>query len=263
MTEAEWLASTDTHLMLDFVASKASERKLRLLVVACCRHLGHLLAPAKDCRDVAATQLNPIVSEPDDKQARGALLRVLARRFGQSSWAAISDTDKEQMTQWWGIGRDDASQVPASEVEYDFIEEVMTLIGEAVSVAVEAAQDRIEDKEWARAENSGGAADAVMTAYGKIATKVADEEQLAQCQMLRDLFGNPFRSVALAPVWLTSRVVALAQAIHDERAFDRLPVLADALEEAGCHDEHILGHCRGPGPHVRGCWLVDLILGKQ
>jgi hypothetical protein len=57
-------------------------------------------------------------------------------------------------------------------------------------------------------------------------------------------------------------VVKLAQAIYDDRAFDRLPILADALEDAGCHDAGILAHCRGPGPHVKGCWVVDLLLGK-
>ncbi len=58
-------------------------------------------------------------------------------------------------------------------------------------------------------------------------------------------------------------MAALARSIYDDRAFDRLPVLADALEDAGCTDAAILDHCRGPGPHVRGCWVVDLILGKS
>jgi hypothetical protein len=58
-------------------------------------------------------------------------------------------------------------------------------------------------------------------------------------------------------------VVRLAQGIYEDRAFDRLPVLADALEEAGCDNAEILSHCRGPGPHVRGCWAVDLSLGKE
>jgi hypothetical protein len=83
------------------------------------------------------------------------------------------------------------------------------------------------------------------------------------CRLLRCLFGNPFRPVAFALAWRTPTVVALAQAAYDERAFDRLPILADALEDAGCADAAILGHCRSPGPHVRGCWVVDLILGKQ
>jgi hypothetical protein len=58
-------------------------------------------------------------------------------------------------------------------------------------------------------------------------------------------------------------VKKLAAAIYDDTAFDRLPILADALEEAGCHDAEILAHCRGPGPHVRGCWVIDLLIGKE
>jgi hypothetical protein len=58
-------------------------------------------------------------------------------------------------------------------------------------------------------------------------------------------------------------VTALAKAIYGERAFDRLPILADALEEAGCTNAELLGHCRQPGVHVRGCWVVDLVLGKE
>jgi hypothetical protein len=81
--------------------------------------------------------------------------------------------------------------------------------------------------------------------------------------LLHDLFGNPFRPVALDPTWRTPQVVALAQAINQERVFDCLPVLADALEEAGCDSAELLAHCRAPGPHVRGCWLVDLVLGKE
>jgi hypothetical protein len=68
--------------------------------------------------------------------------------------------------------------------------------------------------------------------------------------------------VTLDPNWRTSTVLALAQGIYDERAFDRLPILADALEDAGCDNEEMLAHCRGAGPHARGCWVVDLVLGK-
>jgi hypothetical protein len=88
----------------------------------------------------------------------------------------------------------------------------------------------------------------------------------AEARLLRDIFGNLFRPVAINAAWLAwndGTVVKMAQSIYDERAFDRLPILADALEEAGCHDPEILGHCRQPGEHVRGCWIVDLILGKE
>jgi hypothetical protein len=74
---------------------------------------------------------------------------------------------------------------------------------------------------------------------------------------------NPFRPVTVDPAWQTSNVTALAQPIYDERAFDRLSILADALEDAGCDNADILNHCRQPGEHVRGCWVVDLVLGKE
>jgi hypothetical protein len=81
--------------------------------------------------------------------------------------------------------------------------------------------------------------------------------------LIRDIFGNPLRPVRVNPSWLTSDVAVLGRVVYDERAVDRLPILADALEDAGCTDGAILEHCRGPGPHVRGCWVVDLLLGKS
>jgi hypothetical protein len=98
---------------------------------------------------------------------------------------------------------------------------------------------------------------------GKNADGFAVERQL-QCGFARDIF-NPFRPVTIDPTWLAwndGTVVKLAQAIYDERAFDRLPILADALEEAGCDPAELLAHLRGPGPHVRGCWAVDFLLGR-
>jgi hypothetical protein len=80
---------------------------------------------------------------------------------------------------------------------------------------------------------------------------------------LRDLFANPFRPVAFDPRWRTEDTFGLARGIYEGRAFDRLPLLADALMDAGCADEQVLSHCRSEGPHVRGCWVVDLVLGKE
>ncbi len=81
--------------------------------------------------------------------------------------------------------------------------------------------------------------------------------------LFRCILGNPFRIDSCDPAWLTSTVVGLAEAIYAERAFDRLPILADALQEAGCENERILAHCRDDGVHARGCWVVDLLLGKE
>jgi hypothetical protein len=80
---------------------------------------------------------------------------------------------------------------------------------------------------------------------------------------MHDIFGNPFRPVAFDPRWRTEYTDGLARGIYEDRAFDRLPLLADALMDAGCADEQVLGHCQSDGPHVRGCWVVDLVLGKE
>jgi hypothetical protein len=91
-----------------------------------------------------------------------------------------------------------------------------------------------------------------------------------QCGLIREICGNPLRPATIPTASKTPTTVALAQAAYDERDLPsghldpaRLAVLADALEEAGCTDPDILGHLRGPGPHVRGCWAVDLLMGKS
>ncbi|MBP3956696.1 hypothetical protein J8F10_15585 [Gemmata sp. G18] len=81
--------------------------------------------------------------------------------------------------------------------------------------------------------------------------------------MLRDVFGNPFRPVTFSPSWRTSIAVAQGSKMYESRNFSAMPILADALQDAGCDRADVLDHCRGPGPHVRGCWVVDLVLGKE
>jgi hypothetical protein len=83
-----------------------------------------------------------------------------------------------------------------------------------------------------------------------------------QTALLRDIFGNPFRPVVINPSWLTSTVQALASGIYSDRAFDRMPIFADALQDAGCDNDDVLNHCRQAGDHCRGCWVVDLLLAK-
>jgi len=97
-----------------------------------------------------------------------------------------------------------------------------------------------------------------------------DGEDAAQSILLRDIFGNPLRPVSINPHWLTPAVLSIAQAAYDNCNLPsgtldnaRLAVLGDALEDAGCDNQNILNHLRQPGEHVRGCWCVDAILGKQ
>jgi len=89
------------------------------------------------------------------------------------------------------------------------------------------------------------------------------EEKYRTVVRILCIFGNPFRPVAVDPSWLTSDVLALATGIYADRAFDRMPILADALQDAGCENTEILDHCREPGLHVRGCFVVDLLLRKE
>jgi hypothetical protein len=98
---------------------------------------------------------------------------------------------------------------------------------------------------------------------GQYDTALWNGELLHQAVLLRDIFGNPLSCKPVNEAWLTSSVTALAAAIYDEWAFDRLPILADALEEAGCDVQEILAHCRQPAEHARGCWVVDLLLKKK
>jgi hypothetical protein len=110
-------------------------------------------------------------------------------------------------------------------------------------------------------------ADALVPLNGYLAATAANHTDLnlvPYCGYLRDIFGNPSRPATVDPAWLTSTVVALAEGIYEERAFDRMPILADALQDAGCDNDDVLNHCRDTTlTHVRGCWVIDLLLGKK
>jgi hypothetical protein len=219
MTEQEWLACTDPKPMLEFIRGKASDRKLRLFAVACCRCGWHLLP---------------------DERSRNAV--VVAEQFadGKATW--------EQLRAAW------AAAMTAAKAAMRVARQVK---GEAKSVA-----DQVVRAAWEAAWGAKQTAAFVVKEGGEIAKKAWPDQTTFFC----DIFGSPFRPVSLSPSWLVwndGAVRKMAQAIYDERAFDRLFVLADALEDAGCHNADILAHCRQPGPHVRGCWVVDLVLGKS
>jgi len=123
-----------------------------------------------------------------------------------------------------------------------------------------AAREAVEGDAWASA--SGASRYASWAARG-----VARVEELhAQAELAHDIFGNLFCPVTVYPAWLSwhdGLPVSMARRMYDSRDFSDMPVLADALEEAGCQDQDILGHCRSGGEHVRGCWVIDLLLGKS
>jgi hypothetical protein len=118
-----------------------------------------------------------------------------------------------------------------------------------------------EDSQIALTDAEFHLSGAVMEAMRAIG--VGESERVRLGAILRDIFGNPFRPVALDASWLTSDVVALARQMYESRDFTAMPILADALQDAGCEDEAVLSHCRSDGPHVRGCWVIDLLTGRE
>ena len=98
---------------------------------------------------------------------------------------------------------------------------------------------------------------------GPYSNSLREDPRIYLPAITRDIFGNPFRPISFASEWRTDTAVSLARGMYESRDFGAMPILADALQDAGCDNDDILDHCRGPGPHVRGCWVVDLVLGKE
>jgi hypothetical protein len=161
----------------------------------------------------------------------------------------------------WFLLRDQRSR-QAVEVSEHFADGLASQeeLGRAAAVALEAARALTEGQlGWNAAQTAAAAAQTTEQAVTRALAAVADS------RLAREIFGNPFRPVVIDPSWLAwnhGALVKMAQAIYDERAFHRLPVLADALEDAGCTTYYLLEHCRQRGFHARGCWVVDLLLGK-
>lgn len=102
-----------------------------------------------------------------------------------------------------------------------------------------------------------------MSAHRRDPTSSTGADLAVQAVFVREIFGNPFRPVVIDPRWQTSTVVDLARSVYDEKAFDRMPILADALMDGGCDSEPIIEHCRQSTEHLRGCWVVDLLTGRE
>jgi hypothetical protein len=237
MTEAEWLACTDPAPMLEFLRGKASDRKLRLFACACCRRAWGLL------RDVRSQQAIEVAERYADGQA------------GEEELSLVMDIALAAHQALWDEFRRNASL--ALEEEYKAVSEM-----EAAFAVWRTCRPR---QAYANDGSIGFAPRQVAYAVGG-GGGVASETAV-QSSLLRDIFGSLlFRSFSLDPAWLAwqNRALArMAQSTYEERAFDRLPILADALEEAGCTNSDILAHCHAKGEHVRGCWVVDLLLGKE
>jgi hypothetical protein len=220
--------------MIFWMEERTSERKWRLFAVACCRRVWPHIPDARSRQAVESAEqfADGLIEERDLQQtypdALAAFEEICRSRTGE----------KDLFHPMW-------------RAQFAFRRSAPAVV------------------RWACLAAWTTAAEAVKAA--KTAESVANSKDLAaQCELLRELIGNPFRPVSLDPAWQTAAVFALAQAAYDNRILPagtleplRLAILADALEEAGCTEQAILDHLRGSGPHVRGCWALDAVLGKN
>ncbi len=228
MTESEWFACSDPGPMLAHLRACKENRfrrgRRKLRLFGCaCGHRVMRLLSERGRRWL----------ELGEQYADGLLDREQPRQVGMEEFGPRDGqrADHEaDLAAWWTLGPD-------------------------VMIAAEAA-----------ARNAAWAIEIEAWLQGADGSNAEATERREQVPVLRDIFGNPFRPASVDPScmkWSGSTVVKLAQGIYSERAFDRLPILADALEEAGCHDATVINHCRQPGAHVLGCWVVDLLLDKK
>jgi hypothetical protein len=225
VTEAEWLTCKDPVRMVKFLRCKASERKRRLLAVACCRRIWGLLTlePSRAAVEVAERFADGEADEADRSRAAEAATAILPPA---------------------GVTREQYLESLEHRLSH------RTPEGQAASaaIAVLSPAAAFAARRVAQSEVGG------------------PEEKAARCDLIRCIFDYPGAPRTIAPQWLAwngGTLPKFARAIYDAQAFDCLPLLADALEDASCADAELLGHLRGPGPHCRGCWAVDRLLGKS
>jgi hypothetical protein len=237
MNQKQWATCSDPGKMLKSLRGKASERKLRLFACACVRRGWALLTPASR----AALEINERYADGGVGRRELTAARRAATVEGDRMYAAAEATTNPEQGQF----------------DPDVDEAVRANAAEAARLSLTPRMDVESVRQVTKAMD--------YTVILWHAGPGGDPDE-AHCDLLRELFGNPFRALAVERSWLTwndGTIPKLAGAICEARTFQELPVLADALEDASCDDAEILNHLRGPGPHVRGCWALDLLLSKQ
>lgn len=239
MDEQTWLSCTDPKDMLTHVGVKP-QRKLRLFACACCYRIWDLITDDR-CRDAVVVAERFADGLAKEKERAGA-----EHHAGQ----VLEELEPEDL---------DEELSPTVELKLRTKSAPFQAAGFAVELSGQVA--------W---NGAGWAADALgylaMKGNPRATARRAEtrrKEEVVQCDLLRDIFGNPFRKVRVSAKWLTPKVVKFAHSIYDEGAFDRLSELAEALEAVGCDNADLLSHLRSDGPHVKGCWALDLVLGKS
>lgn len=238
MDEQAWLSCTDPKDMLTHVGWKP-QRKLRLFACACCYRIWKLITDdrSRDAVVVAERFADGLAKEKERAAAEYHASQVLEEFEPEDSDEELSPTAELKRR---------AKSAPFQAASY-----AVELSGQVAWSGADWAADALGFR--AMKGNPRATAHRVETRR---------KEEVVQCALLRDIFGNPFRKVRFSSKWLTPKIGKLAQSIYDDGAFNRLPELADVLEAVGCGSDDLLNHLRGDGPHVKGCWALDSVLGK-
>jgi hypothetical protein len=245
MNGSEWLACADPVPMLEFLRGRASSRRMRLFAAACCRRIGHLLVHEASRRAVEVGERFADGRAGDDE-----------RREAQAAANAVCSYPSYDLADPGGV--DSYATEAAVNVLFGD-DDYLPIPTYAATCAIAAARAAADAMAFAAARASGAA--------GEAAELVAERAYEAECErqsdLVRDIFGGIARPAVIDSAWLTGDVVALARAIDEGRAFERMPDLGDALERAGSTDDVLLAHCRGSREHARGCWALDAVLGRD
>lgn len=294
MTEAEWEAGGDPAALLSTLTNLAAEngevvsfRKRRLLACACANRIRHLLQNSDSERAIDAAEryadgeIDRATLAGFEQAARAASARAV--RKAHSVWAQLPAALVARAA-WVEVWAACAAENTCDQFAADKGEPAAQETGFQGCLAVRTAQVA----SWARSiadELTGAAADeetttetalffsflrGLKTTVQRIEQSVKDGletcETVCQARLVREIFGNPFHPLHFCPEWRgvnDGLVIKIAAAIYQDRSWEDMPILADALQDAGCVSTHLLGHLRGPGPHVRGCQVLDQILGKE
>lgn len=234
--EIEWLESTDYSKLIYFLAHRggASARKCRLFAVSCCQFIQPLM---HDHRSQNAVDVVERVADGNAGPDELETAHRLASEAHENSNPDRKMYPPEEVARLITMPNEQPSSLASTVAA-----RVASVVGEQAWKEAMGTNRRYQDK-------------MMRTAW--------ERQGHIYLSLLRCIFGNPFRPANANSRWLTPTVVAVAQGVYEDRAFDRLPILADALEESGCTDASILDHCRATTPHVRGCWVVDLLLKKS
>jgi hypothetical protein len=253
MTEAEWLACTDPQPMLEFLRRTASDRKMRLFAVACCRRVWSSLEHEefRDAVRKAESFADGLADRAEMLQAHAKARAIFVTLHREEGSPSRDNGPGATLT---------ASGVPAPPKSF-----------------MQRVADTLDDPWWEDEFDKGDPLAPALVTARHAARAAADlqgqkyvldnpatiAEHREQTALVQCLFGNPFRPRPTCDAWLTGEVRALADGVYAERAFDRMPLLADALEASGCTNADLIEHCRSGREHARGCWVVDLLLGKD